>query len=648
MALPAPDLDDRRFADLVEDAVKVARRRCPEWTDDNPADVGLALLEACAYLTDQLFSRLNQVPDRLHLKFLDLIGLRLVPPTPAKVPVTFWLSSPAKAAFTIAPGTETGTVRTETEESVAFSTSLELVIPPCSVTAVVTRSPEQPDGYEPERAGVGFAAFSTPPQPGDELLVGLDAAVPSVAIQLDYAGDTEGLGVDPLNPPLVWEAWTGASWTECEIDRDETGGLNQSGSLVLHLPADHQTSIVGGLLAGWLRARVVPAEEGQAGYSASPQVRRLDACSVGGTVESVNADLIFDELLGESDGVPGQVFTVRTTPVLAGLTAPVIETSSDDGWQEWTQVEDFAASGPADRHFRLDAVTGEVAFGPVVRLADGGVRRHGAVPADGASVQLRAYATGGGLRGNVPRAAIATLRSSIPFVAAVENRHAAHGGTEGETLDQARDRAPILLRTRARAVTAEDYEVLAREAVPEAARIRCITAAGTDVPTGTVKVLVVPVASQSGGVITFADLVPSVSLLERLAERLEQVRLIGTRVSVEPPRYRGVTVVARLVARPRVDRDRIRVDALEVLYRFLNPLPGGGFDGSGWEFGRSVRSGDVYSVLQSVRGVQAVEDIRLFSANPVTGERGAEQARIDLERNSLVYSFEHLVRVEGN
>jgi hypothetical protein len=126
------------------------------------------------------------------------------------------------------------------------------------------------------------------------------------------------------------------------------------------------------------------------------------------------------------------------------------------------------------------------------------------------------------------------------------------------------------------------------------------------------------------------------------------VRLIGTRVSVEPPRYRGVTVVARLIARPRVDADRVRADALEVLYRFLNPLPGGGFDGTGWEFGRPVRSGDVYSVLQAVSGVQAVEDIRLFSANPVTGERGAEQPRIDLERNSLVYSFEHLVKVEDH
>ncbi|WBQ06500.1 putative baseplate assembly protein [Kribbella sp. CA-293567] len=645
MALPAPHLDDRQYDDLVADSVALVRRSCPEWTDENPSDPGMALIEAYAFLTDGLFQRLNQVPDRLLVKFLDLIGLRLVSPTPARVPVTFWLSSPAQSPMIVARGTETGTVRTETAASVVFASQTELTIPPCSVTTVLTRSQERTETVQADLVAAATPAFSTPPQPGDELLIGLDVAVPSVALRLEYGGQTEGLGIDPGHPPLVWEAWTGSGWRECELDRDETGGLNQSGSLVLHVPDGHQGSVIGGQPAGWIRARVIPVEAGRPGYTASPLIRRLEADSIGGTVESVQAELIFDEILGESEGVPGQVFAVRSAPVLAGLGSPVVEVSSDDGWLECTAVEDFAASGPQDRHFRLDPVPGEVSFGPVIRWPDGGLRQHGLVPEKGATVRIREYAVGGGLRGNVPRAAIGTLKSSIPFVSAVENRVAAHDGTDGETLAEARDRAPILLRTRGRAVTAEDYEALAREAVPEAARVRCITAGVDAGQAGTVKVLVVPAAAQHDGVITFADLVPSVPLLEKLAARLEEVRLIGTRVSVEPPRYRGVTVVARLVARPRVDRDRVRTDALRTLYRFLNPLPDGGFDRLGWEFGRAVRSGDIYSVLQAVPGVQAVEDIRLFSANPVTGERGTEQTRIDLERNSLVFSFEHQVKV---
>jgi predicted phage baseplate assembly protein len=646
MALPAPNLDDRRYDDLLADALDLVRRSCPGWTDTSPSDLGVTLLEAYAFLTDGLFRRLNQVPDRLRLKFFDLIGLRLVPPAPAVVPVTFWLSAPARSALTVAQGTEVGTLRTETVPSIVFSTRSELVIASCEVTKVLTRSAEATAPAEPD--GDVFCAFSDPPVPGDELLIGLDCAVPSVAVQLNYAGQTDGLGIDPEHPPLRWEAWTGSDWSSCDVDRDETGGLNCSGSLVLHVPDTHQSSVIGGVSAGWLRARVVATDDGQAAYTATPRVRRFDAASVGGTTDTANAELVRDEVLGTSEGVPGQVFGVGSAPVLAGLGDPVVEVSSEEGWQLWTAVDDFAGSGPDDRHFRLDAVPGEISFGPAVRLADGGLRRYGAVPAHGETIRIRGYATGGGLRGNVPAAAIATLKSSIPFVSAVENRTAARGGTDGETIAEATRRAPILLRTRGRAVTAEDYEALAREAVPEAARIRCITGGDDSTPAGTVRVLVVPSAAQRDGVITFADLVPPVPLLERLAARLEQVRLVGARVSVEPPRYRGITVVARLVARPRVDRDRVRRDALAALYRFLNPLPGGGFGGAGWEFGRPVRSGDVYAVLHEVGGVEAVEEIRLFSANPVTGERGAEQNRVELERNSLVFSFEHLVKVEDH
>ena len=182
--------------------------------------------------------------------------------------------------------------------------------------------------------------------------------------------------------------------------------------------------------------------------------------------------------------------------------------------------------------------------------------------------------------------------------------------------------------------------------VPEAARVRCITAGGADVAAGSVKVLVVPAAASDRGRIVFADLVPPEDLLTRLAERLDEVRLIGTHVTVEPPLYRGVTVVARVIARPRTDTARVTEDALDALHRFLNPLPGNGPDGRGWPFGRSVRPGDIHGALQAVRGVEFVEDVRLFSANPVTGERGTEQRRIDLEPNSLVFSFDHQVKVE--
>ena len=651
MALPTPNLDDRRFQDLVDDAKRMVQRRCPEWTDHNVSDPGVTLIETFAYMTDQLLYRLNRVPDRLHVTFLDLIGLRILPPTAARADVTFWLSAPAESPMTIPVGTQVGTVRTETEESIVYSTNAALQVVPCTLAAIRTgteggEAEDQVDRTSMLVDRVPFGAFGDVPVPGDHLLVGLSTPVPNCAVRLDFTGTVQGIGVHPDHPPLVWEAWTGDGWTECALGTDETGGLNRSGQVVLHVPARHEASLVDGTRAAWLRARVTEPEAGLPPYSASPIVEAFSACTVGVTGEAVHAELITHEVLGASEGVAGQVFQLQHRPVLAGVGDPVLEVSSDDGWVEWRPVDAFADSGPDDRHFLLDAFAGEVLLGPVVRDPDGTLHHHGAVPAKGAVLRLRQYAIGGGARGNVGVGAISTLKSSIPFVARVENRHSGHGGIDGETLEEAKNRGPLLMRTRSRAVTAEDYEVLAREAVPEAARVRCITAGEAGVRAGCVKVLVVPAAATDNWRVRFVDLVPPEDLLARLADRLEQVRLIGTQVLVEPPRYRGVTVVARLIARPRVNVTRVRADALNDLYRFLNPLAGGGPARTGWPFGRSVRTGDVYSVLQQVRGVESVEDVRLFTANPVTGERGDEADRIDLEANSLVFSFEHQVRVE--
>jgi predicted phage baseplate assembly protein len=333
--------------------------------------------------------------------------------------------------------------------------------------------------------------------------------------------------------------------------------------------------------------------------------------------------------------------------VLAGYDRPVVQTSSPDGWDEWSEVEHFADSAAWDRHFVLDAVSGLVLFGPAVREPGGAMRQYGKVPEKGSRVRIRRYATGGGARGNVAAGAIRTLKSSLPFVSAVENRHQAQGGVDGETLEEARRRGPLLLRARNRAVTAEDYEVLAREAAPDVARVRCVPAGTAEVTPGSVRILMVPAAPAEDGVILFENLIPPRETLARVAERLDEVRVIGTRIVVEPPLYRGITVVARLVARPRVNTERVREDALRELYTFLNPLTGGGPEGTGWPFGRPVLAGEIFGRLQRVHGLEIVEDVRLFSADPVTGVRGREAARIELDPNSLVFSYRHQVRVEG-
>jgi len=637
MALPSPNLDDRRFQQFVDDAKRYVQQRCPEWTDHNVSDPGVTLIEAVAYMADQLVYRLNRVPDKNYLAFLDLLGINRFPPAPARADVTFRLSAPQPNTVLVPVGSQIATLRTESEEALVFSSAEPLRIVPCSLTAVVVQN----NGASPtDRTvdvfdGKDVPAFSPAPQPGDALYFGLSAPVPSCLAVLRLSSQVDGVGVDPRQPPLVWEAWNGTDWTRCETYEDGTGGLNRPGDVLLRVPATHVVSTVGGIPAGWLRCRVVAAVEGQPFYSESPTVRVAEAATVGGVLTVQHAETIADTPLGVSEGVPGQRFRVARTPVLTDGDPVVVQVSDGAGWQDWTVVDHFGASGPTDRHVTLDPTTGEFSFPPAVREADGSLRHYGATPAKQARIRVPRYRTGGGRAGNVSRGAISVLRSSIPYVARVENREAAGGGVDGETVEEAKVRAPMQLRVQERAVTAADHEHIARLAAPAAARVHCVPADGG------ARVLVVPDAvADEGDRYRFEQLVPPDPMLTAIADQLGQRRMLGARILVEPPYYQGVTVVARLVANSP-DADRAAVDAL---YRYLSPLHGG-VDGAGWPFGQWLYFGEVFAVLQRVPGVTAVQEVRLFPADPLTGRRGAATDHIELAPHALLFSHQHQVSV---
>ncbi|WP_031522096.1 putative baseplate assembly protein [Streptomyces sp. NRRL F-5123] len=654
MPLPAPNLDDRRFQQLVDEAKRYVQQRAPEWTDHNVSDPGVTLIETFAYLVDQLLYRLNRVPEKNYLAFLDLLGIRLFPPAAARADVDFWLSAPQDDTLVLPAGTEVTTVRGETEEAVVFTTTGELRILPSSLERLVAapRGGEQTDRTRTLTEGRDVPCFQSAPQPGDALLFGLPTAVPRCIVAIRLDSRVEGIGVDPRQPPLVWEAWDGSAWQICETGEDTTGGLNRPGEIVLYVPEGHTASTSGGTRAGWLRCRVTEPEPGQPFYSESPTVREASVFTVGGTMPAEHAQTLTDVPLGTSEGVPGQAFRLARPPVLLDGGPPVVEVSSVSdaaGWQRWQIVESFGRSTPEDLHVTLDATAGEFAFPPAVREADGTLRHYGAVPPKGAQIRVARYRTGGGPAGNVARGAISVLRSSVPYIARVANREAARGGVAGETVDNAKLRAPDALRMQERAVTAEDHEIIARQAAPSAARVRCVPASGGGA--GSVRVLVVPdaVADEGDDRLRFEQLIPSDQVLAAITEALDERRLIGTSVAVEPPAYQGVTVVARLTTAPGGDSDAVREAALDALYHYLNPLTGGP-DGTGWPFGRPVQYGEIFGVLQRATGDAVVEEIRLFPADPLTGRRGAPTDRLDVTPDALVFSHQHQVaaaRPEG-
>jgi predicted phage baseplate assembly protein len=656
MVLPAPRLDDRAFQDLVDDAKRLVQQRCPQWTDHNVSDPGVTLIELFAWMTDLTLYRLNRVPDRLYLKFLDLIGVGLFPATAARTDVTFRLSAPQPEIVPVPAGTQVASRRRENEEPVVFTVTEPLDIIPCEAAALATAGLDgRPVDHSATLTGdEPFYCFSGPPQPGESMLVGLSNAVPSCLVALRFDAKIEGRGVDPRWPPLTWEAWTPSGWAACELESDETGGLNRAGDVLLHVPKRHTTAVMAGRSGGWLRCRVTDAAPQQPTYSASPRIHRLTACTVGGTTASVHAEVIENEVVGVSAGVPGESFPLARLPVVRGDAAPVLEVSGPDGWRSWRPVTEFAGCGPDDEVFRLDEAAGVVELGPAVRERDGALRRFGGVPPKGAQLRLRSYRTGGGVRGNIAVHALDVLKSAVPYITSVTNRRPATGGVEGETVEEAKRRGPLSLQTRDRAVTAGDYELLARRAAPEAGRVACVPAGDGAGDTG-VRLLVVPDVPESdpgngsgngSASLSFEELVPAETTLAAIARHIDERRMIGARVAVEPPDYQGFTVVAKIRASRAADPEVVTVDTTTALHRYFHPLRGGP-DGTGWPFGRPVLVGEAYAVLQRVAGVELVEEVRLFPADAVTGARGDAVQRIDVSPQSLVFSYQHVVRVSG-
>lgn len=74
MPIELPNLDDRSYQDLVDEARRLIPVFAPEWTNHNPSDPGITLIEMFAYLTEMLIYRLNLVPQANVLAFLRLIN----------------------------------------------------------------------------------------------------------------------------------------------------------------------------------------------------------------------------------------------------------------------------------------------------------------------------------------------------------------------------------------------------------------------------------------------------------------------------------------------------------------------------------------------------------------------------------------------
>jgi len=652
MALPAPNLDDRTFQDIVDEAKRLIPRYTPEWTNHNLSDPGVALIELFAWMSEMVLYRVNQVPDRLYVHFLNLVGIDPFPPSVARADVTFWLSAAQDTVISVPEGTQVTTARdTAADRAIVFTTVDRLDIRPPELVAAMTtdaRGERLTDVIDDLRyEGSSVACFSTVDAagalvPGDALLLGFARTLAGMAIRLSVTAVAKGIGVDPLRPPLAWEVWNGEAWIAVDVFADSTGGLNRSGEIVLMVPAEHESLTLGETSAFWLRVRLTAARAGQPMYQEAPRVDDLQAVAIGATIGAEHASPSPAEVLGRSDGSPGQEFRVSFPPILPRRAGETVRVTDPTGSSEWVEVEDFSRSGPGDKHFVWDSASGEIRFGPRIRYADGTVRQHGMIPRDGAEIAVSGYRFGGGAAGNVGARTLTAMRTSVPYVSGCVNLRTAAGGVDAETVAEAKARGPMTLRTGQRAVTAGDFERLALESSVEVARARCLPSA---TGRGPVRLLVVPAVRTDPKAQQLDDYALAAPLMRRITEHLDRHRIVGTAVEVGTPYYQGVSVAALVHAPPGRPLALVRQRAVDELTRYINPLTGGA-DGAGWLFDVDLNAAAIAQLLETVEGVDRVDEVQLFEFDLRTRQRiGSGRDVIRLDRHSLFLSGNHRVVV---
>jgi predicted phage baseplate assembly protein len=364
-----------------------------------------------------------------------------------------------------------------------------------------------------------------------------------------------------------------------------------------------------------------------------------------------------DEILGGSDGRPDQTFGLASTPVVplarpqtvmgadgrsVSITDLHLEVSErpvigvDLGFQAWQQVDDFYASGEDDPHYTLNRTTGEIRFGDGI---------HGRIPVANPSnpagnIVARQYRAGGGRRGNVGAGTINQVQTFVQHLDSVTNLFPAAGGSDEETVDEAKERAPQQLKSRNRAVTAEDFAYLARQT--PGVRIRRARALplvhpqfpGARIP-GVVTVIVVPDGDGPNPL-------PGQRTLEAVCQCLNQVRLLTAEVCVIPPTYRQVRIKADLIVRPQDDLAAVKTAVEDGLTTYFHPLTGGE-EGLGWEFGGTIFYSNVYQAILQTPGVERIDNNQLEIF--LDGEAQPFCRDVPLAAGELLFSEGHEISV---
>jgi len=575
--------------------------------------------------------------------------------------------------------------------------------PPVPVTACLTYNDFDYADHTADAAGPGgsFTPFTPTADTQPALYLGFDVPFSQRSVTLflelepplpeqvgaEQVGVGQAAGEQLAVAQLIWEYYAGPAGWQSLGAVDETNALTDRGLVTFIGPADLTARSCFGQTLCWLRLRW------QAGnFPLPPELRRV----LLNTTWAAQVITVQDEILGSGNGNPGQEFTAAQTPVQPGQQLTVRETQQlppaeeqalaevegtdavtvtldaagqpEEIWVRWHAVPDFYGSGPRDRHYTIDPLSGTIRFG------DG---TSGLIPPIGQNNIRLTYRSGGGEQGNRPTATIVELKSGVPYIDGVTNNGPSQGGAPVEPIERVQARGPRVLRHRDRAVAAQDLEDLAAAASADVAAATAVVpifnpyslwldpnapAPGPDhaqVAAGQVGVVIVPDEPAS------PQPTPSVVLLNQVSDYLRARCPANASLWVAGPEWIAVSVQATVAVTSVAVADATADLARSALQGYLHPLTGGP-DGQGWPFGLWPHDSELSALLEALDDVDHVHAMTVaYQPRTADAQRALGLQRIlaraltepqeppELESDlyswldrALIYSGTHDVRVQ--
>lgn len=632
------EIESPGFEEILAEAIEKLQHMDPGWTNYNPADSGMLLLELFAFMTEAQQFYLSQLGTSHYLAFLHLMGAHPERMKPAR---TYAKAEGMGFACLLPRGFK---VRAG---EIVFEAEQEVYLEHEHILATELRGSVYPFGED------GRGVYEIP------LCQGLDGTVShSLYFEVD---DDYPVARNPVDPevfvPLVnlrMEYYDGTCYRNCRIQTDSTFGLLQTGIVVFGIgeetdrdaPEDNRyrlrlfaegeydtvpllkeisfhvipfvqkdtqieyreyvlSPVTRGpyVVSGdsWLARRGVTEayRKTDRGYQKitafSTHISRGKRYFVFGKdcfsgqkepvvcLVSSLPDLSGQNFVFEGNGLPGQQFFLPDSGVLSDDFLLWVE-ERPGIYIPWNAITDFAAAGKEERGYVLDEKKG------ILRFGNG---RQGIMPKG--KIKIVSYAVCAGSNGNIQRGQIGSAGA-----AGFYNPLPAYGGREPETAEECLKRCLDNGQTVQRAVTAGDYEEAIRQT--PGLRIRNVKVFHSEERTNGLDVVIQPYTNGH-------RMMRSRVYDRNILRMLEKKKLLGTSIRIKKPEYIRVALQLEVLVKSRYAgaEERIR----EHIQKYFE---------ESMDFGKTIVYGRVFGYIDTLPETAGVRALEIHA-----GGRGVER-----------------------